>query len=67
MSVIPRYFCDHCGLAFQNPENRGKGWYLLNDKDEDDFDERCPRCGNPDFELLVIETSEKGAAVAMVG
>lgn len=64
MSLIPTYFCDNCGHAFNHPENRGKGWFNINGREHDDHDERCPRCGNPDYELLQPEPNEKDLAVA---
>lgn len=53
MYLIPTYFCDPCGHAFTTPSH-AKGWFVINDRDEHD-DPRCPRCGNPDFELLKPE------------
>jgi DNA-directed RNA polymerase subunit RPC12/RpoP len=62
--LIPTYFCDHCGHAFTHPKNNGRGRIVVNDRDEEDNDERCPRCGNPDFELL---TSEENAGMDTTG
>jgi hypothetical protein len=63
MSLIPRYYCDHCGHAFTYPKSTG--WRVINDRDEFDDDERCPKCLNPDFELLIIEHEENHSAIAV--
>lgn len=39
--LIPTYFCDCCGHAFSQPAKSLK--------------ERCPRCGDANFELLIPE------------
>jgi predicted nucleic acid-binding Zn-ribbon protein len=49
-SIIPTFYCDHCGHAFTHIDTLTG----IN---------RCPRCGNPNFELLVNENNEKGAVV----
>jgi hypothetical protein len=49
------YYCDHCGYTFSNP--RKMGWVEIDGRDEC-LEENCPKCGNPDFELI-----EKGSGV----
>lgn len=62
MSLIPRFYCDNCGHAFSHPVQK-RGFLQIFSIMEDDFDDRCPKCDNPDFELL--ETTEKGIVVSM--
>jgi rRNA maturation endonuclease Nob1 len=52
VSIIPFYYCDDCGHAFNTPDNKAYGWQRVSCRDEFDTDERCPKCGNPDFETL---------------
>lgn len=57
MCLIPTFFCDRCGHAFNSPVTYShKGWRMRGG-DEDD-DSRCPKCLNPDFELLKPEDNE---------
>jgi Zn finger protein HypA/HybF involved in hydrogenase expression len=51
MAIIPTYFCDCCGHAFTHPQQIG----IFNTL------EVCPKCDNPDFELL--NYNEKGLVV----
>lgn len=44
------YYCDCCGHAFNTPKS--KGWFMVNGRDEDDSDGRCPKCDSPDYENL---------------
>lgn len=63
MCLIPNYYCDRCGHAFNYPVTyTNKSWRMRGD---DSDDERCPKCLNPDFEPLQAESlSEKGLTVA---
>lgn len=47
------YFCDYCGHVFSNPENTGA--IEIDGRDEHETDERCPRCKNPDIEVIDVE------------
>jgi hypothetical protein len=56
MSLIPTYYCDNCGHAFTTPKSGG--WYIVQDRDECE-DGVCPKCSNPDFELLKPEEDDE--------
>jgi rubrerythrin len=60
MSLIPTYFCDHCAHAFSTPERANTMHYSYSGAYYAAMQnpERCPKCGNPDFELLIPEKEE---------
>jgi hypothetical protein len=47
------YYCDYCGHVFSTPERTGA--IEVDDRDEHETDERCPRCKNPDIEVVDVD------------
>jgi rubredoxin len=60
MCLIPLFYCDRCGHAFNNPDRYSrKGLRVVNKWEEEMSDDaRCPKCLNPNFEILVVENEQ---------